>query len=90
MNLIELGRTMECEYDEEHSCPENRFPKSVRFIHCVSSREADVGSWEMHNIRYASALVVKMGEAEYIDEIMHHSMILIGYCPFCGKELNTI
>jgi len=89
MNLIELGDITDSEYTEEHSCMENLFPESDRLVHCQSSHEEKVNSWQMHGIHHASEEEVAMGEAEYLGEITYHSMIAVNFCPFCGKKLGT-
>lgn len=90
MNLIELGEITDSEYDKEHICSENEMPKCDRLVHCVSSHEQKMDSWQMHNIHYASKEEVAMGEAEHLDEITYHSMLVIKFCPFCGVELTSV
>ena len=89
MNLFEMGESTDSEYDQEHLCKENGFPKCDRLVHCISAHDEMKDSWQMHNIHYATNDEVEMGEAEYIDEVTYHSMILVNYCPFCGSKLSA-
>jgi len=89
MNLIELGENTDSVYDKEHSCEANEFPKFDRIIHCVSSHDEQIDEWQLHGIHYADEEEVALGEAEYVDEVTYHSMILVNYCPFCGVELKV-
>lgn len=88
MNLIELGENTDSEYDAEHNCSANTFPKHDRLLHCTSAHEEAKDEWQLHNIHYADEDEVAMGEADYVDEITYHSMILIYFCPFCGLDLK--
>ncbi len=88
MNLRQLGEVTDNTYDQEHTCSENLFPTADRIVHCISSHDVKVDSWQLHNIHYATAEEVEIGEAEFEGEITYHSMIVINYCPFCGKNLN--
>ena len=88
MNIIELGECTDSVYDQEHSCAENTFQKFDRLVHCISSHDEKQDAWQLHGIHYADEKEVAMGDAEYIDEITYHSMILINYCPFCGEKLK--
>ncbi|MFA7555180.1 MAG: hypothetical protein WCY88_13095 [Spongiibacteraceae bacterium] len=88
MNLIELGAATDSEYDQEHSCNENTYPKADRFVHCIASQDESKDAWQMHSIHYADEYEVEMGEADYVDEITYHSMIVVNYCPFCGINLK--
>lgn len=87
MNLDELGDITDSEYDTEHACSKNDFPKFDRLVHCVSSYGELVDLWQLHNIHYADEKEVEIGEAEYIGEVTYHSMIIVNYCPFCGEKL---
>jgi hypothetical protein len=89
MNLVEIGENTDSEYDREHACQENEFPECDRVIHCVSNQDEEADVWQLHCIHYADEEEVKMGEADYVDEVTYHSMILINYCPFCGTKLNA-
>lgn len=89
MNLVELGEITDNEYDKEHLCAENGFPKNDRLVHCISSHAGTHDTWQMHNIHYATSEEVAMQEADYIDEITYHSMIAVNFCPFCGAELGA-
>lgn len=89
MNLTELGECTDSEYDEEHICKENEFPKFDRLVHCIASHDERHDVWQLHGIHYADEQEVKMGEAESVGEITYHSMIAIIYCPFCGVKLNA-
>ncbi|NIB42841.1 hypothetical protein HBA55_24760 [Pseudomaricurvus alkylphenolicus] len=88
MNLQELGENTDCEYDKEHRCAENQYPKSDRLVHCISSRDQAQDNWQLHCIHYADQEEVDIGEAEYVGEITYHSMILVNFCPFCGEKLT--
>lgn len=88
MNLTELGEITDSEYDEEHTCAENRFPAFDRLVHCTASHDERQDQWQMHNIHYADQQEVDIGEAEYVGEITYHSMIIVNYCPFCGAKLH--
>ncbi len=87
MNLTELNEITDCEYDKEHLCGANTYPKFDRILHCVTSQDEPVDAWQLHGIHYADEEEVAMGEAEQVGEIIYHSMILIHYCPFCGEKL---
>lgn len=88
MNLHELGENTDSEYDQEHTCKENQYPKADRLVHCIASRDEAQDQWQMHNIHYADADEVSIGEAEYEGQITYHSMILVNFCPFCGTHLQ--
>lgn len=88
MNLTELGESTDSQYDKEHSCKENEFPKFDRLVHCFESHGESYNVWQLHGLHYAVEEDVKMGDAEYIGEITYHSMIVVNYCPFCGLGLN--
>lgn len=88
MNLTELGEITDSEYDLEHTCSANLFPQSDRLVHCSATHEETTDAWQMHSIHYADEDEVTLGEAEYVNEITYHSMILVNFCPFCGKSLN--
>ncbi|MCE0556957.1 MULTISPECIES: hypothetical protein [unclassified Motilimonas] len=88
MNLVELGEMTDCEYDAEHCCQQNAYPKFDRLVHCNISQDEPVDAWQLHGIHYADEEEVAMGEAEAVGEIIYHSMILVNYCPFCGTQLK--
>ncbi len=88
MDLIELGENTDSEYDEEHTCEKNLFPKSDRLVHCALNHDEKHDAWQMHSMHYADEQEVTMGEAEFVNEITYHSMILVSFCPFCGLKLN--
>jgi hypothetical protein len=88
MNLLELGECTDSEYNDEHTCDSNEFPKFDRIVHCTSIHDEKQDTWQLHGIHYADEAEVKMGEAEHVGEITYHSMIDIRFCPFCGASLN--
>lgn len=90
MDLTELGECTDSNYDKEHVCKENNFPKFDRLVHCVESHGELHDAWQQHGIHYADAEEVKMGDADYVGEITYHSMISVNFCPFCGFRLNEI
>jgi hypothetical protein len=88
MNLSELAECTDSEYDKEHVCNENDFPKFDRVVHCIEVNGEEYNVWQLHNLHYADETEVKMGEAEFVGEITYHSMIKVNYCPFCGARLG--
>lgn len=89
MDLVEIGENTDGEYDKEHTCAANEFPKCDRVIHCFASHDESADEWQLHGLHYADAEEVKLGEADYVDEVTYHSMIAISYCPFCGLNLHA-
>ncbi|MGQ8365836.1 hypothetical protein [Glaciecola sp. 1036] len=87
MDLVELGEASDSEYDREHTCVENEFPKFDRIIHCVKANDEPLNIWQIHGIHYAVEEEVKLGEADYVGQVTYHSVISINYCPFCGANL---
>ncbi|MDO3385372.1 hypothetical protein QWI17_05900 [Gilvimarinus sp. SDUM040013] len=89
MELNELGDGAGAIYDAEHICNKNEFPRNDRIAHCTEIEGESQNLWHLHNIHYAAEEEVRMGEAEYVDEITYHTVIPIHYCPFCGVALDS-
>ncbi|GAA5441874.1 hypothetical protein Misp06_00035 [Microbulbifer sp. NBRC 101763] len=88
MDLKELGKETDSEYDREHTCDENPFPNEYRFVHCVACEDEAQDTWQFQKFNFADAKEVEIGESEYIREFTYFSMVVVYYCPFCGDKLN--
>lgn len=89
MNLTELAENTDCEYDHEHQCAANPFPQNDRLLHCVAVQDQPVDQWQLHNLHFADAEEVELGDAEYEGELTYHSVIEVNFCPFCGDRLQA-
>ncbi|MCY0967307.1 hypothetical protein [Parathalassolituus penaei] len=89
MNLIELGENTDCEYDSEHQCAANTYPDCDRLVHCVAVQDQPTDQWQLHNLHFADAEEVELGDAEYEGELTYHSVIQVNFCPFCGDRLQA-
>ncbi|WP_028293328.1 hypothetical protein [Oceanobacter kriegii] len=88
MNLTELGEITASEYNKEHTCAANSYPQCDRLVHCTSQYEQPMDSWQLHNLHFADAEEVALGDAEEVGELTYHSMIVVNFCPFCGEKLQ--
>ncbi len=87
MNSSTPLKLLDFEFDDEHLCEANPFPTETRLLHCVNNSGVDSNSWQLHCFRLASAAEVEMGEAEDLNELIAHNMLVVSYCPFCGEKL---
>jgi hypothetical protein len=69
-----------------HECKENNIPGVT--IRYVQDKFDDCSGWTLENKFLANVHDVNAGEAEKIGEELSCSMLVIRYCPFCGKLLS--
>ncbi|MDE2421274.1 MAG: hypothetical protein KGO49_08875 [Gammaproteobacteria bacterium] len=50
----------------------------------------DEDIWMLKQSAFAIDQDVRVGEADYIGELLSSSAVKISFCPFCGKRLQLL
>jgi len=70
-----------------HICSQQPEDNASKIMKCEFSGQNDK-YWYFANVWLVTFYDVEVGEAEYVAEVLNSTMVIINFCPFCGKRLN--
>ncbi|MBU0945829.1 MAG: hypothetical protein KJ804_02820 [Proteobacteria bacterium] len=81
-----MNQTIGYKYHNCKQLPE----KDIEIVYADFQDNAGIKQWWLHLYREATEKDLMDDEADIIGEILFSNIIVISFCPFCGKLLNEL